>query len=111
MGAQKSVLVMPMTSLAFAVFVLIAWVTCGIAAAGSWNAAMYGNFHNCGRQGAEDQSRFLIKGIVGGPVSLILALLDSDFARNGWTLSTHACAEAARPDAFGMPQELLQRTH
>jgi hypothetical protein len=111
MRAHRSALAIPMTSLAFVVFILIAWVTCGIAAAGSWNAAMYENFHNCGRQGAEDQSHFLIKGIVGGPAALILALLDSDFARSGWSLSTHACAESARPDAFGIPQELLERSH
>ena len=54
-------------------FVLFAWVVCGIAAAGIWNAAMYANFQNCGRQGAEDQGYFLIKGIVGGPMALVVA--------------------------------------
>ena len=44
------------------VFVLISWVTCGIAAAGIWNASLYENFHNCGRQGAEDQAYFLVNG-------------------------------------------------
>ena len=29
-------------------FILFAWVVCGIAAAGIWNAAMYANFQNCG---------------------------------------------------------------
>ena len=51
-------------------FILFAWVVCGIAAAGIWNAAMYANFQNCGRQGAEDQGYFLIKGIVGRSFSV-----------------------------------------
>jgi len=93
------------------VFVLIAWVTCGVAAAGSWNAAMYATFHNCGRQGVEDQAQFLIKGIVGGPVSLVLALLDSNFARSGWSLSTHQCAEPIPNNAFGTPKEWLKRPY
>ena len=79
------------------VFVLISWVTCGIAAAGIWNASLYENFHNCGRQGAEDQAYFLVNGIVGGPISLIIALRDSDFARSGWSFSTRECAEPVRP--------------
>jgi len=50
---------------------------------------MYANFQNCGRQGAEDQGYFLIKGIVGGPMAWSWqALLDSDFGRSGWSLST-----------------------
>jgi hypothetical protein len=61
------------------VFVLMSWVTCGIAAAGIWNASLYENFHNCGRQGAEDQAYFLVNGIVGGPISLIIAF--HSFAR------------------------------
>jgi len=77
--------------------VLIGWVACGIAAAGIWNAAQYSSFHNCGRQGAEDEGYFLIEGIVGGPLALTLALLDSNFGRSGWTLSTHECAEPVRP--------------
>ena len=43
------------------VFVLISWVTCGIAAAGIWNASLYENFHNCGRQGAEDQAGVVVE--------------------------------------------------
>jgi hypothetical protein len=86
------------------VFVLVAWVTCGLAAAGIWNAAMYQYFHNCGRQGAEDQAYFLVKGIVGGPLALLLALNDSNFGRSGWSLSTHECAEPVQPDSFGMPK-------
>ncbi len=78
-------------------FVSIAWLACGIMAAGISNAFLYENFHNCGRQGAEDQAYFLIKGIVGGPISLIIALRDTDFARSGWSLSTHECAEPVRP--------------
>jgi hypothetical protein len=79
-------------------FILFAWVACGIAAAGIWNAAMYANFQNCGRQGAEDQGYFLIKGIVVGrwPWSW-QALLDSDFGRSGWSLSTHKCAQPVQP--------------
>lgn len=91
--STRSAVVIPKVNL---VFVLTAWVTCGIAAAGSWNAAMYENFHNCGRQGVEDQAQFLIKGIIGGPISLVLALLDSNFAGSGWSLSTHECAEPIR---------------
>src|ERR1700730_8212581 len=88
-GARRA----PMIKL---VFVLISWVTCGIAAAGIWNASLYENFHNCGRPGAEDQAYFLVNGIVGGPISLIIALRDSDFARSGWSFSTHECAEPVR---------------
>jgi hypothetical protein len=80
-----------------AAFVIVVWVICGIAAAGIWNAAMYENFHSCGRQGAEDQGYFFIQGIVGGPISLIVALHDSDFGRSGWTLSTHKCAQPVQP--------------
>ena len=78
-------------------FILFAWVVCGIAAAGICNAAMYANFQNCGRQGAEDQGYFLIKGIVGGPMALVVALLNSDFGRSGWSLSTHKCAQPVQP--------------
>jgi hypothetical protein len=77
--------------------ILFAWVTCGIAAAGIWNASMYEFSRNCGRQGAEDQGYFLIKGIVGGPMALIVALHDSNFGRSGWSLSTHPCAEPVQP--------------
>ncbi|HUI21310.1 MAG TPA: hypothetical protein VLZ74_09735 [Methylocella sp.] len=79
------------------VLIVIGWIGCGIAAAGMTNAFMYENFHNCGRQGAEDEAYSLIRGIVGGPFSLIIALRDSDFARSGWSLSTHQCAEPVRP--------------
>jgi hypothetical protein len=107
MRSYRSALAIPMPNLVFVLFILSAWVICGIAAAGSWNAAMYENFHNCGRQGAEDQAHFLIKGVVGGPMALILALFDSNFARSGWSLSTHECAEHVRTDAFGIPKERL----
>jgi hypothetical protein len=79
------------------IFILLVWVTCGIAAAGIWNAALYANFHNCGRQGAEDEGYFFIEGIVGGPLALIVALLDSNFGRSGWSLSTHKCAQPVQP--------------
>lgn len=78
-------------------FILFAWAMCGIAAAGIWNAAMYESFHNCGRQGAEDQAYFLIKGIVGGPMALVVALLDTNFGKSGWSLSTHKCAQPVQP--------------
>ena len=58
-----------------------------------------GGLWNCGRrhlerchvrkfpklrgQGAEDQGYFVIKGIVGGPMALVVALLDFDFGRSG----------------------------
>ena len=102
MRSYQSGVVISITSLAF---ILIGWVTCGIAAAGIWNASLYAAFHNCGRQGAEDQAYFLIKGIVGGPLALIVALPDSGFARAGWSLSTHECAQRVRSDAFGIPKE------
>src|SRR5208283_1570549 len=107
--SARSAVGIPMTNVAF---VLIVWITCGIAAAGSWNAAMYASFHNCGRQGTEDQAHFLIKGLVGGPLALVLALLDSNFARSGWSLSTHQCAQrVGHDDAFGTPQEMLDRSY
>jgi hypothetical protein len=105
MGSYRSAVAIPRPNMVFVLFVLVAWVACGIAAAGTWNAAMYEYFPNCGRQGAEDQSGFLIKGIVGGPMALILALHDSNFARSGWSLSTHECAEPVQSDVFGIPKE------
>ena len=107
--SARSTVTVPTTSV---VFVVIVWITCGIVAAGSWNAAMYASFHNCGRQGTEDQAHFLIKGLIGGPLALVLALLDSNFARSGWSLSTHQCAQrVGHDDAFGTPQEVLDRSY
>jgi hypothetical protein len=39
-------------------------------------------------------------------------LLDSNFARSGWSLSTHQCAQrVGHDDAFGTPQEMLDRSY
>ena len=109
MRSYRTAAAIPRANLAHVSFVLVAWVTCGIAAAGSWNAAMYEYFPNCGRQGAEDQSGFLINGILGGPMALVVALRDTHFARSGWSLSTHECAEHVQSDAFGIPAEYERR--
>lgn len=106
MLAYKSSAAIPMINLAL---VLFAWLTCGIAAAGLWNASLYSVFRNCGRQGAEDQARFLIKGALGGPLSLVLALAETNFGETGWSLSTHECAQRVKPNAFGIPAERLPR--
>jgi hypothetical protein len=78
-------------------FVLVGWIACGIAAAGIFNASLYDKFHSCGRQGAEDQASFLVWGLIGGPISLVVAMRDSGFAHSGWSLSVHTCAEPVRP--------------
>jgi hypothetical protein len=75
---------------------VLGWIACGIAAAGIFNASLY-KFHSRGRQGAEDQAYFIIWGLIGGPISLVVAMRDSDFAHSGWSLSTHSCAEPVRP--------------
>jgi hypothetical protein len=106
MLTYKSPAAIPMTNLALALF---AWLTCGIAAAGLWNASLYSVFRNCGRQGAEDQARFLIKGAIGGPLSLVLALAETNFGEAGWSLSTHECAQRVKPNSFGIPAERLPR--
>lgn len=63
MRSYTSVQAISLVNVAFAVIV---WATCGIAAAGIWNAAKYEYFHNCGRQGVEDRAHFLVSGILGG---------------------------------------------
>lgn len=100
MRSYRSGLAVPLVNVAFLVML---WVSCGLAAAGIWNAAMYAHFHNCGRQGVEDRAWFLIKGVLGGPLALAVALLDSNFGQNGWSLSAHECAQPIKQDFFGMP--------
>jgi hypothetical protein len=79
------------------IFIIVGWIACGIAAAGIWNASFYDTVHNCGKQGAEDQASFLVRGVLGGPISLIGAMRDSGFAHSGWSLSTHSCGDSGRP--------------
>lgn len=79
------------------VIFVVGWIACGIIAAGIFNASQYDKFHNCGRQGAEDQSFYMVLGLIGGPISLVAAVGESGFASSGWSLSTHSCAEPVRP--------------
>lgn len=72
------------------------WLICGILAAGFSNASFKDEFHwstkeKCEYIAATNQSFALIWGSLGGPISLVAALMFSGFGYKGWSLSKNKC--------------------
>jgi hypothetical protein len=81
-------------------YIMLFWITCGIAAAGFLNAHLRAEFAQsygsaCNRQ--QDRAFALGASLLAGPFALVLSVFLTDFWADGWTLSARPIHPRPRP--------------
>lgn len=65
-------------------YIIVFWVICGLLAAGGENAYFARKWDLC--NGKEDLGNSLIRGLLLGPISLIVSVFSTGFFEYGWSL-------------------------
>lgn len=78
------------------VVIILTWTTCGIIAAGLFNASFENGFKwstqaLCQSQAARSQSFSIVVGLLGGPLSLVASLATTGFGHKGFNLRRLEC--------------------